>query len=144
MHPDQTTPDGDSLWELEEVVASQLMYDNKLYYQVSWKGWTKDEYWYPANDLKRAPHLLVQFHWENPEEVGPSQRVDFWMDAYEDNTEEGLEETGADDCPMRKREKEMWLKNWAREYATDSEGEEEEDGEGNDENEEDENEDEGE
>ncbi|KAK3947262.1 hypothetical protein QBC32DRAFT_319041 [Pseudoneurospora amorphoporcata] len=62
LHPSKTIPTGEPLWELDEVVASHVMHGGKLYYQVSWKGWSKDEYWYPAGDLKRAPHLLIQFH----------------------------------------------------------------------------------
>ncbi|KAK1773709.1 hypothetical protein QBC45DRAFT_455272 [Copromyces sp. CBS 386.78] len=131
LHPSETTPTGDPLWELDEVVASRVMHGGKLYYQVSWKGWSKDEYWYPAGDLKRAPHLLIQFHWENPEAVGPSRRMEVWESAYwEEETEEGLEKHWEDDLPMGEAEKEGWMERVGREFVEGEEGEEEEEEEG--------------
>lgn len=81
----------------------------KLYYQVSWKGWSKDEYWYPASDLKRCPHLLVEFHSENPEAAGPPRRIEVWENAWDEGTEEGLEKHEEDDLTMTVAEKKTWM-----------------------------------
>jgi hypothetical protein len=69
-------------WELEEVLACKLE-RGKLKYRARWVGWEEDPEWYPASDLKYAPHLLRAFHLRNPSVVGPPLRLENWIRAWE-------------------------------------------------------------
>lgn len=98
-------------------MASYVKWDNKLHYEVAWKGWSKDEYLYPARDLKRAPEELLKFHWENPHEAGPPKRMDQWLEAFDNETEKGLEDVDEDNEPMTNGEREEWRRKWGREFG---------------------------
>jgi hypothetical protein len=52
----------DQEFKVQEVLASKLVH-NKLLYQVQWTGYNKDPEWYPALDLKYAPHKLCDFYY---------------------------------------------------------------------------------
>ena len=56
---------GDMEYEVEEVLAVRKL-RGCLLYRVKWLGYDEDLEWYPASDLKTAPHKLQDFHLNNP------------------------------------------------------------------------------
>ena len=44
--------------------------------------------WYPASDLKYAPHKLKSFHLEYPEKPGPPINLEKWIKAYDNGIED--------------------------------------------------------
>ena len=79
-HPINIT--GDDEWEVEEVLACRRQHTN-LSYRVTWLNKDVDLTWYPASDLKYAPHKLKQFHIANPDQAGPPAKLLGWINAYE-------------------------------------------------------------
>ncbi|SPQ18667.1 7463b66d-3a16-4f9c-8422-7d3bc2e3325b [Thermothielavioides terrestris] len=51
--------------------------------ELEWQG--EDPNWYPAGNIKNAPHRLRQFHEEFPEAAGPPRRLPQWLKAYEED-----------------------------------------------------------
>ena len=78
---------GDMEYEVEEVLAVRKL-RGCLLYRVKWLGYDEDLEWYPASDLKTAPHKLRDFHLNNPTRPGPPQSLDSWQKAWEDGTDD--------------------------------------------------------
>jgi hypothetical protein len=76
--------DGELEWQVEKILASRL-YEGELQYRAQWIGWGEDPNWYPAGNIKNAPHRLRQFHEEFPEAAGPPRRLPQWLKAYEED-----------------------------------------------------------
>jgi hypothetical protein len=64
----------DDEWEVQEVLAVKLD-RNKLYYRISWVGHDEDLTWYPASDIKYAPHKLREFHIAYKDMPGPPKNL---------------------------------------------------------------------
>ncbi|RAL60082.1 hypothetical protein DID88_000708 [Monilinia fructigena] len=73
---------GDFEWEVEKVLAVRKARKN-LQYRVSWLNGDSDLSWYPASDLKTAPHQLRDFHLANPTQPGPPAMLPEWIRLYE-------------------------------------------------------------
>ena len=80
--PDGEKVDGDTEWEVEQILASRV-YHGKLQYQVRWKGWSPDSEWYYAEGFRNSPEALRRFHDENPEKAGPPARLQTWLEMAE-------------------------------------------------------------
>lgn len=78
---------GDDEWEVEEVLACRKQRNN-LSYRVTWLNRDVDLTWYPASDLKYAPHRLRQFHLANPEQAGPPAALPAWLRKYEEGVDD--------------------------------------------------------
>ena len=61
---------------------------NQLFYRVHWVGHDVDLKWYPASDLKYAPHNLRHFYERNPNQAGPLARLTDWIKAWEDGIDD--------------------------------------------------------
>ena len=66
---------GDSEWEVEQILASKLI-RKTLKYQVSWKGYDPDPTWYPAGNFVGSLDLIKQFHTKYPNQPGPPKHLD--------------------------------------------------------------------
>lgn len=85
QHNDPPQPievDGEAEWEVDDVLAVRKRY-GKLQYRVKWLGYDDDPDWYPASDLKYAPHKVRDFHARNPTKPGPPKRLDEWIKLWE-------------------------------------------------------------
>jgi hypothetical protein len=85
QHNDPPQPievDGEAEWEVDDVLAVRKRY-GKLQYRVKWLGYDDDPDWYPASDLKYAPHKVRDFHAKNPTKPGPPKRLDEWIKLWE-------------------------------------------------------------
>ena len=94
LHPDDPLPGqvqeeshpinitGDDEYEVEEVLACRKQHGN-LSYRVTWLNRDVDLQWYPASNLKYAPHKLKEFHLANPQQAGPPANLLKWMQAWE-------------------------------------------------------------
>ena len=74
--------DGGTEWEVEEVLAVRT-HRGKLQYRIKWLGFDSDPDWYPASNVKYAPHKVRDFHIANPTKPGPPKRLDDWLRAWE-------------------------------------------------------------
>ncbi|QSZ29103.1 hypothetical protein DSL72_003613 [Monilinia vaccinii-corymbosi] len=68
--------------EMEKVLAVKLT-RKTLKYRIVWLNADKDLTWYPASDLKTAPHKLRDFHLANPTRLGPPALLPEWLRLYE-------------------------------------------------------------
>jgi Chromo (CHRromatin Organisation MOdifier) domain len=76
------TVDGESEWEVDDILAVRTRY-GKLQYRVKWLGYDDDPDWYPASDVKYAPHKVRDFHKANPTKPGPPKRLNDWLQLWE-------------------------------------------------------------
>ena len=76
--------DGEEEWEVEEVLAVRE-HRGKLQYRVKWLGWDDDPEWYPASNLKNAPHKVRDYHLANPTRPGPPRRLQEWIRQWEND-----------------------------------------------------------
>lgn len=87
QHTDPAPPikvNGEDEWEVEKVLAVRL-HRGRLQYRVQWIGYDPDPKWYPAQNLKNAPHRLRDFHTEYPNRPGPPRHLDYWLHCYEND-----------------------------------------------------------
>ena len=77
----------DQEFEVQEVLASKLV-RSKLLYRVQWTGHDEDPEWYPASDLKYAPHKLRDFHHQYKDEAGPPKKLQQWLKAWEEGIDD--------------------------------------------------------
>jgi len=77
---------GEDEWEVEEVLAVRIRY-GKLQYRVKWIGYDEDPEWYPASNLRNAPHKIRDYHTANPTKPGPPKRLQEWMRCWEEGEE---------------------------------------------------------
>jgi transposase InsO family protein len=89
--------DGELEWEVEHILDSRLYRKRTLQYRAGWVGHDPDPKWYNASDFKGSPHLVRDFHRENPNAAGPPKRLAEWIRAWE--KDEDLEEVPEDDLP---------------------------------------------
>jgi transposase InsO family protein len=87
-------------WEVQDILAAKES-RNKLYYRIQWLGHDEDLEWYPASDLKYAPHKLREFHIAHQDLPGPPRSIDKWQKAWEEEKEDY--DDLDDDAPMAKR-----------------------------------------
>jgi transposase InsO family protein len=78
---------GEDEWEVQEVLAVKRV-KTKLYYRVKWTGWDEDLEWYPASDIKYAPHKIRDFHLAHPDRSGPPRSLLAWLKAWEDGEDD--------------------------------------------------------
>ena len=97
---------GDSEWEVERILAVKKV-RKTLLYRVSWPNSDTDLTWYPASDLKTSPHLLRDFHLENPTKPGPPAQLLNWIKLYESGEDDY--DYMDDNSPMKQRDKETFL-----------------------------------
>jgi hypothetical protein len=88
---------GEAEWVVERILASRLFRKKTLQYRAEWTGHDPDPKWYPASDFRGAPHVIRDFHIENPTAAGPPRRLDQWLRAWEQDKD--LEEVPEDDLP---------------------------------------------
>ena len=85
---------GQEEWEVEEILAVRSR-RGKLQYRVKWVGYDEDPEWYPASNLKNAPHKLRDYHFANPTKPGPPRHLQEWLRKWENDEE--LEDKDDDD-----------------------------------------------
>jgi transposase InsO family protein len=73
--------DGESEWEVDEVLACKLV-RGSLKYRVRWKGYDPDPEWYPAWNFVGSPHKLKEFHEAYPNQPGPPKYLDEWLTCW--------------------------------------------------------------
>ena len=78
-------------YEVQEVLASRLI-RNQLQYRVKWVGYDEDPEWYPAFNIRNAPHKLRDYHLANPTQAGPPRRLPQWLKAWEDEENDTTED----------------------------------------------------
>jgi len=78
---------GEAEYEVQEVLAVRKV-RSRLLYRIQWIGYDEDPEWYPASNLKYSSHKLRDFHLANPDLPGPSQHLDKWLKAWEDEVED--------------------------------------------------------
>jgi len=74
--------DGEAEWEVDDVLAVRK-HRGKLQYRIKWLGHDDDPDWYPASNLKYAPHKVRDFHAKYPTRPGPPKRLDEWLRLWE-------------------------------------------------------------
>jgi hypothetical protein len=77
---------GEDEWEVEEVLAVRQR-RGRLQYRVKWTGYDDDPEWYPASNLRNAPHRIRDYHLSNPTQPGPPKRLQEWIDYWERDEE---------------------------------------------------------
>jgi hypothetical protein len=80
--PDPIQVDGETEWEVDNILAVRK-HHGKLQYRIKWLGYDDDPDWYPASDVKYAPHKVRDFHLANPTRPGPPKRLDDWLRLWE-------------------------------------------------------------
>jgi transposase InsO family protein len=80
--PQPIEVDGEDTWEVEEILAVRKS-RNKLQYRVKWLGYDEDPEWYPASNVRYAPHKVREFHEKNPTKPGPPKRLNNWIKSWE-------------------------------------------------------------
>lgn len=83
--------DGEEEWEVEEILAVRKR-RGRLQYRVKWLGYDDDPEWYPASNLKNAPHKVRDYHIANPEKPGPPRRLQEWIRQWENEDTEDHED----------------------------------------------------
>jgi hypothetical protein len=69
--PIETVEEEDDIYEVEEILGSELDTNGKLRYLVKWKGYTIDECTLePVENLKGSRNLVRQFHQKHPNQPG--------------------------------------------------------------------------
>ena len=86
--PDPIQVEGENEWEVEKVLAVRQRRD-KLQYRIQWLGFDEDPDWYPASNIKNAPHKLRDFHTAHPDRPGPPRQLDSWITAWENDEDAG-------------------------------------------------------
>ena len=89
--------EGENEWEVEKVLAVRQR-RGKLQYRIQWLGFDEDPDWYPASNIKNAPHKLRDFYAANPDRPGPPKRLDSWITAWENDQDAG--DHSDDDKPI--------------------------------------------
>jgi hypothetical protein len=80
--PQPIEVEGEAEWEVENILAVRK-HRGKLQYRVKWLGYDDDPKWYPAANLKYAPHKVRDFHASNPTKPGPPKRLNDWIKLWE-------------------------------------------------------------
>ena len=93
-HPPPIVVAGVEQWEVERILAVRQQ-GRILRYRVKWVGWEDDRAWYPASNFRDAPHLIRDFHKDNPSCPGPPRRLQEWIQCWE--RDEDAEEYEDDD-----------------------------------------------
>src|SRR5437763_337193 len=75
---------GEDEWEVKEVLAVRKR-RGKLQYCVKWLGWDDNPEWYPASNLKHAPHKIQNYHTANPMQPRPRRRIQEWIRKWEED-----------------------------------------------------------
>lgn len=86
QHPDPPPSievDGEMEWEVERILGSRLYRGKRLQYRAKWIGFDTDPQWYDAENFKRAPHLLRDFHTNKPSAAGPPTQLAYWIECWE-------------------------------------------------------------
>ena len=65
---------GEDEWEVEEVLLVRIRY-GRLQYRIKWVEYDEDPEWYPASNLKNAPHKIRDYYTANPPKPGPPKRL---------------------------------------------------------------------
>jgi hypothetical protein len=73
--PDPIQIEGENEWEVEKVLAVRQR-RGKLQYRIQWLGFDEDPDWYPASNIKNAPHKLRDFYIAHLDRPGPPKRLD--------------------------------------------------------------------
>ena len=69
--PIETVEEEDDIYEVEEILGSELDTNGKLRYLVKWKGYTIDKCTLePVENLKGSRNLVRQFHQKHPNQPG--------------------------------------------------------------------------
>jgi Chromo (CHRromatin Organisation MOdifier) domain len=84
--PEPTIVDNELEWEVDDILAVRIRY-GKLQYRVKWLGCDDDPNWYPASDVKYAPHKVRDFHEANPTKPGPPKRLKDWLRQWENGAD---------------------------------------------------------
>lgn len=92
---------GDDEYDVDEVLACKIV-NKELCYRVKWLNRDEDWEFYPASDLKYAPHKLRDFHLANPTLPGPPRRLLEWVAAWEDEQADENYDHLADNHAMNK------------------------------------------
>jgi hypothetical protein len=82
--PDPVEVDGEEEYEVQEVLASRTL-RGRLEYRIKWVGYDEDPEWYPASNVKNAPHKLRDYHLANPTQAGPPRQLQEWITAWEND-----------------------------------------------------------
>lgn len=95
--PEPFEVNGELEWEVDQILGVREVY-GKLKYRVRWKGFDEDlkEYW--AGDLKNAPIALKEFHDEYPQQPGPPQHLQYWLECAA--KDEDPDDRAGDDLPV--------------------------------------------
>jgi hypothetical protein len=72
--PDPIQVGGETEWEVGDILAIRK-HHGKPQYRIKWLGYDDDPDWYPASDVKYAPHKVQDFHLANPTRPGPPKRL---------------------------------------------------------------------
>ena len=90
QHPDPPPPievNGKAEWEVEKILASRLFRKKTLQYRAKWVGYDTDPEWYNAQNFKASPHMLRDFHKDNPSAAGPPTQLSYWIECWEQGEE---------------------------------------------------------
>ena len=85
QHPEPPPPievNGEAEWEVERILASRLLRKRTLQYKAKWIGYDTDPEWYNAENFKGSPHMLRDFHANNPSAAGPPAQLTYWIDCW--------------------------------------------------------------
>lgn len=66
--------EGESEYDVEEILDSRLFYRKRLQYLVRWTGYQEPS-WELADNLQHAPDLVAEFHTKYPSKPGPPQSL---------------------------------------------------------------------
>lgn len=88
---DASYDDDDDEYEVERILDSRVN-RGQLQYRAKWLGYENDPVWYPAENFKNSPHKLRDFHTANLVRPGPPNRLEVWLQCWEEGRE-------ADDHP---------------------------------------------
>ena len=100
---------GEDEWDVEEVRSVRKHYE-KMQYRINWLGADEDPTYYKASNVKYAPHLLRDFHIQNPHLPGPPRHLPEWIKAWEQGVDEY--DDLDDDREMTAGEKRKFLKRY--------------------------------
>ena len=81
-------PDEDDEYEVEQILEARI-YRRKLQYRVKWLGYEDDPVWYDASNFKNSPRKLNEFHTVNPTRLGPPERLEVWLQCWEEGRNAG-------------------------------------------------------
>ena len=69
------------------ILASRLFRKKTLQYRAKWVGYDTDPEWYNAQNFKASPHMLRDFHKDNPSAAGPPTQLPYWIECWEQGEE---------------------------------------------------------